>query len=78
MKTYGDRRYSSTIDLDTTMVNGQWYASRPGESTLKYPQHRRLGGPQSYSGRCGVEKSALITHCTGDWVGPRAILGAVE
>jgi hypothetical protein len=54
-----ERRYSYTIlDLDTGW--GEWSASRPSCFTprkgSRNPLHRRLGGPQSRSGRCEVQK----------------------
>jgi hypothetical protein len=42
---------------------GEWSASRPGHFTPKerapqYPLYRKLGGPQSRSGRGGEEKNS--------------------
>jgi hypothetical protein len=56
----GEWRYSSTIaDLSTRW---RWVASLtarllyPWGNRFRYPLDRRLGGPQSRSGRCGEEK----------------------
>jgi hypothetical protein len=48
--------------LTSTLDGGEWSASRPGsfirrEKAARYPLDRRLGGPQSRSGRRGEEKS---------------------
>jgi hypothetical protein len=59
----GEWRYNSTIlDLST---GWRWLVSftpralySRGKSPL-YPLYRRLGGPQSRSGHCGVEKNLL-------------------
>jgi hypothetical protein len=37
----------------------EWSASRPLGNRPRYPLDRRLGGPQSRSGRCEVEKYLL-------------------
>jgi hypothetical protein len=37
-------------------VNGQLY---PRGKSLRHPLDRRLGGPQSQSGRCGEEKNLV-------------------
>jgi hypothetical protein len=43
------------------VVNGKLHASAalPRGKSPKYPLDRRLGGTQSRSGRCGVEKKSL-------------------
>jgi hypothetical protein len=49
--------------LTSVLGVGEWSASRPGRFTPgeepQYPLDRRLGGPQSRSGRCGEEKNLL-------------------
>jgi hypothetical protein len=37
-------------------VSGRFHSPPPGEITTPYPFHRRLGGPQSWSGRHGKRK----------------------
>jgi hypothetical protein len=51
MKTWGSGGTSA-------LGGGEWSASRPGRFP-RYPLDRRLGGPQSRSGRCGEEKNLL-------------------
>jgi hypothetical protein len=55
--------YSSTHSLTSALVGGEWSASRHGRFTHRkrvpfYPLDRRLGGPQSRSGRSGEEKNS--------------------
>jgi hypothetical protein len=65
-----DWRYSSNIiDLDT-----RWSVVRVTPRLLysrgkcpKYPLHRRLGGPQSQSGPCGVKKNLLSLPRIEPW-----------
>jgi hypothetical protein len=62
MKTYEGVEYSSTIPDLGTRWSGQVYAPChfiPKERTPCYPLDRRLGGPQSRSGRCGEEKKKI-------------------
>jgi hypothetical protein len=60
MKTYGGEwRYSSAI-LDLG-IRWRWSASRPclftpRKKPPRHPLDRRLGGPQSRSGHCGIDK----------------------
>jgi hypothetical protein len=58
----GDWRYSSTHFLTSALDGGEWSASRPGRFTPREspwcPLDRRLGGPQSRSGRGGEEKNS--------------------
>jgi hypothetical protein len=55
----GERRYSSYSFLTSALERGEWSASHPGrdlppgERAAPYPLYRRLGGPQSRSGRRG-------------------------
>jgi hypothetical protein len=56
----GDRRYSSYSFLTSALEGGEWSASRPGralppgkEPPPRSPLYRRVGGPQSRSGRRG-------------------------
>jgi hypothetical protein len=56
MAHLGERRYSSYSFLTSALEGGKWSASRPGsalppEKEPRYPLYRRLGGPQSRTGR---------------------------
>jgi hypothetical protein len=59
----GQWRYGSTIlDLGTRWRYMFSFTPRPlylRGKCPRYPLYRRLGGPQSQSGRCGVEKNLL-------------------
>jgi hypothetical protein len=60
MKAYGGVDVYIHIFLTSALAGGEWTASRtglftPGEKP-RYPLARRLGGPQSRSGRRGEEK----------------------
>jgi hypothetical protein len=62
MKEYGGMdRHFLTLEL----AGSEWLASRPGRFTPgerpRYPLDRRLGGPQSRSGRRGEEKIVAPT-----------------
>jgi hypothetical protein len=62
-RVLGEWKYSSTHSLISALDGGEWSASRPGRFTpqgksLSYPFDRRLGGPQSRSGRGGEEKNS--------------------
>jgi hypothetical protein len=55
-----EQRYSSTLSLTSTLDGGGWSSTRPGRFTpgkTQYPLYRRLGWPQSRSGR--VRKISL-------------------
>jgi hypothetical protein len=54
MKTYVEWKYSFT--------QRPFY---PQEKCLRYPFHRRLGGPQSLSGHYNEDKSILSLHLSG-------------
>jgi hypothetical protein len=60
----GEWRYSSTHSLTSALVADEWSASRPGRITPRerrppwYPLDRRLGEPQSRSGRGGEQKNS--------------------
>jgi hypothetical protein len=63
---HGDIRGSEDIAppfLISALNDDDWSASRPGRFTPdgkpRFPLYRRLGGPQSRSGRCGVENYLL-------------------
>jgi hypothetical protein len=56
MKAYWEWRYSSTHSLTSALDGGEWSALPPGKESPLYPLDRRLGGPQSRSGRGGEEK----------------------
>jgi hypothetical protein len=58
MKAYGGVGYSSTHSLTLALDGGEWSASRPQVKSPCYPLDRRLGGPQSHSGRGGKEKNS--------------------
>jgi hypothetical protein len=63
MKGTGEWRYNSTHSLTSVLDGGEWSASRPGRFTPRgkspwYPLDRRLGGPQTRSGRSGEEKNS--------------------
>jgi hypothetical protein len=56
-------RYSSTQSLTSTLDGAEWSAScpaalHPRKPPTRYPLDRRLGGPQSRSGRGGEEKNS--------------------
>jgi hypothetical protein len=60
MKAYRGVDVYIYIFLTSELAGGQWSASRPGRFTRggkrpRYPLDRRLGGPQSRSGRFGEE-----------------------
>jgi hypothetical protein len=68
----GEWRYSSTHSLTSALVGGEWSASRSGRFTLQgksplYPLDRRLGGPQSRTGRGGEEKNSQIPPGIEPW-----------
>jgi hypothetical protein len=51
----GKQNYISTLSLTLALDEGEWSNLRsgrfsPGKET-RYPLHRRLGGPQGWSGR---------------------------
>jgi hypothetical protein len=72
--------------LTSILDGGDWWASCPGYFTPSkeplYPLDKRLGGPQSRSGRCGEEKFSSaydgnrtpavqpVTRCYTDWAIP--------
>jgi hypothetical protein len=63
MKAYWGSIYSSTHSLTSALDAGEWSASRPGRFTPQgkrpwNPLDRRLGRPQSRSGRGGEEKNS--------------------
>jgi hypothetical protein len=67
MKAYGGVDVQIHIFLTSALIGGKWSASRIGRFTPRgnsprYPLDRRLGGPQSRSGRRGEEK---ILDATG-------------
>jgi hypothetical protein len=70
MKTYGEWMYSSTI-LDAG-IRWRWvvsYTARPlylRGKTPRYALDRRLGAPQSWSGRCeeGIQSSDIAGNRT--------------
>jgi hypothetical protein len=61
MKTY--RKYSSIfLDLGTRwrwVVSFKHHPLYPRGKSRRYPLYRRLGGPHSRTGSCGVEKEHL-------------------
>jgi hypothetical protein len=61
MKTHGGVDVQIRVFLTLALVGGEWSASGPRllylwEKSTQYPLDRRLGGPQSQSGRRGEEK----------------------
>jgi hypothetical protein len=59
---YGGNEGIAPPFLTSPLDGGEWTASRPyrftpREKSPKYALDRRLSGPQSRSGRCGVEKN---------------------
>jgi hypothetical protein len=58
-------KYNSTIlDLDTRwrrVVSFTSLSLNPRETAYQYSLYRRLGGPQSCFGRCGIEKNLFAT-----------------
>jgi hypothetical protein len=64
MKGYEGVYVQIHIVFTSALVGGERSASRPGPFCLwgknpLYPLDRRLGEPQSWSGRCGEEKILL-------------------
>jgi hypothetical protein len=84
MKAYG----SGCIDplfLTSALVGGEWSTSRPGRFTPRgksprYPLDRRLGGPQSRSGRSGEEKilSPTGTRLLGNMMAAQFLVDSVS
>jgi hypothetical protein len=69
----GERLYRFTFSCPPALVGGQWSASRPCRFTprVKNPQYtlyRRLGGPQSLSGRYGQLKSVMLRLTVSQYV----------
>jgi hypothetical protein len=66
MEAYGGVHVVIHIFLTSALDGGEWSASLPGRFTPgkepRYPLDRRLGGPQSRSGRRGEE---TIFHLIG-------------
>jgi hypothetical protein len=60
MKAYWGWKYSSAHSLTSEVDGGEWLASRLSSFTSWYPLDRRLGGPQSRSGRGGEEKNSHL------------------
>jgi hypothetical protein len=61
MKVYEGMDVYIHIFLTLALVGGEWSSSHPGsfatgERSSRYPLDKRLGGPQSRSGRCGEVK----------------------
>jgi hypothetical protein len=59
----GEWRFNSTHSLTSALDEGELSASHPGRFTPRekvpwHPLDRRLGGPQSRSGRSGEEKNS--------------------
>jgi hypothetical protein len=64
MKTWGSGCVVPPF-LASSLDGSEWSASRPGrfthwEKSPWYSLDRRLGGPQSQSGRCGEEKNLTL------------------
>jgi hypothetical protein len=63
MKTYGGVEEQLHAFLTSGLDTGEWSASSPGRFTLRgknprHPLNRRIGGPQSRSGRRGEKKNS--------------------
>jgi hypothetical protein len=56
MKAYGGVDVQIHIFLTSALAGGEWLASCPGRFTPGYPLDRKLGEPQSRSGRREEEK----------------------
>jgi hypothetical protein len=61
---WGERRCSSYSFLTSTLDGGEWSALSPAAlyhrgKSPRYPLDKRLGGPQSLSGRRGLKKNPL-------------------
>jgi hypothetical protein len=61
---WGESRYSSYSFLTSALHGGEWSVSRPDRAlppgkVPRYPLYRRLGGPQSRSGRRDHKKNPL-------------------
>jgi hypothetical protein len=78
---WGERRCSSYSFLTSALDEGEWSASRPCRALPpgkgpRYPLYRRLGGPQSRSGRRGGDRTpvvqSVVRHYT-DWGTPAAM-----
>jgi hypothetical protein len=66
IKAYWEWRHSSTHSLTSALDGSEWSASSPGRFTPteppRYPLDRRLGGPQSRSGRGGEENIYIYIY----------------
>jgi hypothetical protein len=62
-RSEGEQRYSSTLSLTSALHGGGWSMPHPNCFTPRketwHPLYRRLGGPQSQSGR--VQKISSLT-----------------
>jgi hypothetical protein len=62
MKAYWEWRFNSTHSLTSALDGNEWSAHAPAALPQGkgpwYPLDRRLGGPQSRSGRGGEEKNS--------------------
>jgi hypothetical protein len=69
MKVYGGVDVQKDVFLTLALVGGEWLASRPGRFTPgkdpRYPLDRKLGGPQSRTGRHGEVKILATTGTLG-------------
>jgi hypothetical protein len=66
MEAQRKRMYSSYSFMTSALHGGVWSASRPGRALAPgYPFDRRLGGPQSRSGRRGYRKNPFATAGDG-------------
>jgi hypothetical protein len=61
MKTYREVEVLAAPFLILALDAGEWLDSFPGCFTLGGgdPLNKRLGGPQSWSGHCGIKKNFL-------------------
>jgi hypothetical protein len=71
METFGGADVYIHVFLTSALVTGEWSASQPGCFTPlgkspRCPLDRRLGGPQSQSGKRGEEKILDSTGTNSD------------
>jgi hypothetical protein len=77
MMTYGSRGDIAPSFITSVLDDGEWSDSRPccfttGER-VPVPLDRRLGGPQSRSGLCGLEHSIYSEWKAGEWFFPNIL-----
>jgi hypothetical protein len=62
-KTLAMKQHMRDVKLNSALAGGEWLTSRSGRFTPRkdprYPFYRRVGGPQSRSGRCDENNPAF-------------------